>query len=334
MVAGVRRVYCRAMVNRTNLGRIAPLQRLAVFDAAARLGSFTAAATELGMTQPAVTRQIRQLERNLGADLFVRGPNSSSLSEIGRRLHDHVATGLDVLEAGLAELAENAATLVLAVTPGIAQQLLFPRLDGLIEELGDVELRLTIVDRDRDLIEGGFDAAIWLGTGAFTGFRSHLLFDEVVFPVASPSLAAEHGLDRNSSAAEVKEAPLIHMDDGGRPWMNWSRWLAAFGLALSRRPGRVLFNNYPLVLQQALAGKGVALGWAGVVDALLASEGLTVVGPEVRTERSYYLLRPDGRPSDAVSNLVRWVDRELGVLQARDPGPRRGSDASGGGGDR
>ncbi len=296
------------MVHRTNLDRIGPLQRLAVFDAAARLGSFTAAAAELGMTQPAVTRHIRLLETNLGVALFTRRSNSSSLSEIGRRLSDHVAAGLDMLEFGLTDLAEHATTLVLAVTPGIAQQLLFPRLDSLIDVLGDVELRLTIVDREQDLNEGGFDAAIWLGTGSFPGFRSHRLFDEVIFPVASPSLAATFGLDGDSTAAEVHRAPLIHMDDGGRPWMTWSRWLAAYGLGLSREPGRVLFNNYPLVLQQALAGKGVALGWAGVVDTLLDSEGLTIVGPSLRSDRSYHLLWPDGPTSEPLQILTRWVD--------------------------
>lgn len=105
------------------------IQGLAVFEAAARLGSFTAAGHELGMSQPAVTRQIRALERRLGVGLFVRTANRSELSDVGRRLRDHVAAGFDVIEAGLAELAEHAGTFVLAAHPGIAQAWVVPRLD-------------------------------------------------------------------------------------------------------------------------------------------------------------------------------------------------------------
>lgn len=299
------------MPDREQLRRVGRLQRLAVFEAAAQLGSFTAAAADLGMTQPAVTRQIRLLEESLGAELFIRSANTSTLSEIGVRLRDHVAAGLDVLEAGLAELAESAGTVVLAVTAGIAQQVLFPRLDGLTEVLGELELRLMILDRERELIEGGFDAAIWVGDGHIPGFSSHRLFDEVVFPVASPALADEYGLHPGSSATDVYRAPFIHMDDGDRPWMTWAQWLSAFGITLRRQPARVLFDNYPLVLQQALAGKGVALGWQGVVDALVASEGLRVVGPEVRSDRSYRLLWPEGRPSAPVEAVRTWLRSEL-----------------------
>lgn len=299
------------MLKRQNLQRVGRLQRLVVFEAAARLGSFTAAAIELGMTQPAVTRQIRLLEQNLGAELFIRAANSSTLSDSGVRLRDHVAAGLDVLEAGLAELAESASTMTLAVTPGIAQQVIFPRLDGLTDALGELELRLTIIDREKDLAEGGFDAAIWVGAGTFPDFSAHHLFAESVFPVASPLLAQKYGLDAESTAAQVYEAPFIHMDDGDRPWMTWAQWLTSFGITLRRQPSRVLFDNYPLVLQQALAGKGVALGWRGVVDALLASEGLQVVGPEVRSNRGYYLLWPEGQPSTPVEALRSWLGEEF-----------------------
>jgi DNA-binding transcriptional LysR family regulator len=299
------------MPEREQLQRIGRLQRLAVFESAARLGSFSAAAADLGMTQPAVTRQIRLLERSLGVDLFVRSANSSTLSDSGVRLRDHVSAGLDVLEAGLTELSESAGTVVLAVTAGIAQQILIPRLDGLTGILGDLELRLMIVDREKELTEGGFDAAIWVGDGRSPGFSARRLFDEVVFPVASPTLADANGLTADSTAADVHRAPLIHMDDGDRPWMTWAQWLANFGITLRRQPARVLLDNYPLVLHQALAGKGVALGWRGVVDALVAGQGLVVVGPEVRSERGYHLLWPEGRPSSPVEAILAWLDDEF-----------------------
>ena len=297
---------------RALIRRVDRLQALAVFEAAARLGSFTAAGDELGMSQPAVTRQIRALERRLGTSLFVRTANRSRLSEAGRRLRDHVATGFDVIEAGLEELAELTdadltETFVLAAHPGIAQAWLVPRLDEINAVLAGLDLRLWLFDRDAELADGAFDAAIRVGDGSFPGQDARLLFREVVVPVASPAVAREHGLNSASRAEDVYRAPFIHMDDGDRPWMTWADWLATFDLTLTRSPGRVLFHNYPMVLQRALLGHGVALGWRPLVDAYVEGGALEVVGPEVRSDRGYYVTWPAGRPTDAVSALTEWL---------------------------
>ena len=298
------------------IDQVGRLQRLAVFEAAARLGSFSAAATELGMTQPAVTRQIRLLERSLGAELFVRTSNRSAPSDLGRRLLGHVSAGFDVIEAGLGELADHSGTFVLAAHPGVAQQWLVPRVDGLTAALGERDLRWWLFDRDDEIGTGGFDAAIRVGTGEFPGQRSHELFAESVVPVAAPSFAAEWGLDETSTADDVYRAPFVHMDDGEHPWMTWSDWLAHFGITLRRQPGRVLFHNYPMVLQQALAGRGIALGWRYLIDDLLAGDALVVVGPEVRSHRSYSLTWPSGEPSAEVVALRDWLDAEIAAQTA------------------
>ena len=96
-----------------------------------------------------------------------------------------------------------------------------------------------------------------------------------------PAFAVEHGLHAESTPAEIHEVPFINMDDGDAPWMARADWLAAGGVELQRQPGRVLFQNYPMVVQQALIGRGVALGWRGLIDELVDGGALTVVGPEV-----------------------------------------------------
>jgi len=287
--------------------RVDRLQRLAVFEAAARLGSFTRAGAELGMTQPAVTRQIRALERSLGAELFTRTSNRSGLTELGTRLRDHVVAGFVEIESGLEELAEHAGNFVLAAHPGIAQLMLMPRLEQLNEVLGDLDLRLWLFEGDQELVDGTFDAAIRVGTGTFPGLDSRLLFPEVVVPVAAPPIAERFGLGDTSSADDVNEAPFVHMDDGDRPWMTWSGWLATFGIALRRSPGRVLFHNYPMVLQRALLGHGVALGWRPLIDEYVEGGALVVVGPEARSSRGYYVTWPTGRPSPTVQSLIDWL---------------------------
>lgn len=283
------------------------LQRLAVFEAAARLGSFTRAGAELGMTQPAVTRQIRALERALGAELFTRSANRSELTDCGRRLRAHVSAGFDTIETGLAELADQTGEFVLAAHPGIAQSLLVPHIDQLKDLLGDLELRLWLFDRDAELADARFDAAIRVGDGNFPDLDSVLMFPEVVVPIASPGIAEQYGLDETSTAADVCTAPFVHMDDGDRPWMTWSDWLDQFGITLRRQSGRVLFHNYPMVLQRALLGYGVALGWRPLVDEYVERGALVVVGPEVRSARGYYVTWPSGPPSPAVQALIDWL---------------------------
>ena len=295
---------------RTLIRRVDRLQALAVFEAAARLGSFTDAGRELGMSQPAVTRQITALERRLGVSLFVRTANRSRLSEAGRLLREHVTSGFDAIEAGLEELGElvgPARTFVLAAHPGIAHSWLVPRLDQVNSVLGELDLRLWLFDRDAELADGTFDAAIRVGDGTFPGQDARLLFPEVVVPVASPAVAREHGLTATSSAADVFRAPFIHMDDGDHPWMSWADWLAAFDLTLTRATGRVLFHNYPMVLQRALLGHGIALGWRPLIDPYVDGGALEVVGPEVRSDRGYYVTWPLGERSAAVEALTEWL---------------------------
>ncbi len=296
--------------------RVDRLQRLAVFEASARLGSFSAAATELAMTQPAVTRQIHALERSLGTELFARSANRSTLTEVGQRLAAHVGSGFDVIENGLAELAEHSGNFVLAAHSGIAQMLLVPRLDELNVTLGDVDLLLRLFDVDAEFDHGGFDAAIRVGRGPFEGLDCALMFPEVVVPIASPGLAAEYGLSADSTAADVYTAPFVHMEEGDRPWMSWAGWLANFGIVLRRSPGRMLFNNYPMVLQRVLLGYGVGLGWRPLIDEYVARGALVVVGPEVRTSSGYYVTWRTGERNPTVAALVDWL---LDVTQPEPP---------------
>ena len=295
--------------------RVDRLQRLAIFEAAARLGSFTAAGAELAMSQPAVTRQIHSLERSLGAELFTRSANRSTLTEVGRRLFGQIGAGFDVIEDALAELDDHTDNFVLAAHPGVTQMLIVPRLDLLKAALGDRDLRLWLFDGDAELNDGTFDAAIRVGTGDFPGFDRQLLFPEVVVPIASPGLAEEYGLSAVSTAADVYTAPFVHMDDSIRPWMSWADWLGQFDITLRRSPGRVLFNNYPMVLQRAILGYGVALGWRPLIDEYVDRGALVVVGPELQSASGYYVTWPSGKRSPAVTALIEWLlaDDELTV---------------------
>lgn len=294
--------------------RVDKLQRLAVFDAAARTGSFTAAAAELSTSQPAVTRQIRELERALDMTLFHRSANRSTLTEAGRALAEAVDGGFAGIERRLAELQNPDPTFVLASPPGFAQQLIVPVLDGLHDALPDVDIRLWLYDRDAELDTGSYDVAIRVGHVGWTGFDDVELFGERVIPVATKALAAELGLDAASTPEAVLAAPLLHMEADGRPWMSWAMWLDAFGLALAPGRRRLIHNSYPMVIQRALAGGGVALGWRNVIDQLLDDGLLVAVGPEVASDRSYRLTWPTSHGSDLRLKLATdWIVSTIGA---------------------
>lgn len=287
------------------------MQRLATFEAAARLGSFSAAGRELGLAQPAVTRQIQALERQLGVDLFVREANRIILTEVGQGLSASIDTGFRTIERALGEITRLTDSFVFAMPPGFAQQLVVPHLDGLQHALGDRDLRLWLYDRETELESSWFDAAIRVGTGPWPDLETRPLFAEQVTPVAAALVADEWGLDGDSSPEAVLAAPLLHMDDVGRSWMSWSEWLADFDLTLTPGRRRIEFNNYPSVLQHALAGKGVALAWDRLTDDLISTGVLLSVGPTVMSSRSYHLTWPTGRRSVAVDALIAWLDELL-----------------------
>lgn len=287
------------------------LQRLATFEAAARLGSFSAAGRELGLAQPAVTRQVQALERAIDVPLFNRQANRIDLTDAGRLLADAIDLGFDSIERVVQELANTTGTVVFAMPPGFAQQLVVPHLDGLQRALGDRDLRLWLYDRESELTSGTFDVAVRVGQAPWPGLDASELFAERAAPVATPALAELCQLDIDSEPEAVLAAPLLHMDAADRPWMSWSDWFGAFDLSLTPGRRRVEFNNYPTVLQQAVAGKGVALSWAGLTDDLVDSGVLQVVGPEVSSGRSYCVTWPAGRRTAAVDALVDWLE---GVL--------------------
>lgn len=283
------------------------LQRLATFEAAARLGSFSAAGRELGLAQPAVTRQIQALERALGVALFERHANRSTLTDAGHVLSDSLDVSFGALEHTLGEISRIDDTFVLAMPPGFAQQLVVPHLDELQLALGDRDLRLWLYDREAELATSSFDAAIRVGTGSWPGLDSQHLFPEVVRPVATPSVAEEWGLTSESSAVDVLATPLLHMDAHDRAWLSWSDWLANFDLELTPGRRRVMFNNYPSVLQQLMSGKGVALAWSGLTDQLIADEVIVTVGPSVASERAYHLAWKSGRRTASVESVIAWI---------------------------
>lgn len=265
------------------LRRVPQLHRLAVFDAVASSGNFTSAARRLEISQPAVSRHMAALAREIGVDLFERSGRSFVLTPSGRSLADAVASSFSTLERALADFDERPDALVFAIQPAMATTWVVPLLDQL-EAAADTEIRLRIYERSAELDSSKWDMAIVPGTGRWAGWESTMLFREAVRPFAAPSLASELGLRSDTPPRDLAVHNLLHIDDDGRPNMTWREWFTEAGHALTPATPRLVYNAYPTVIQEALAGNGIALGWQHLLSDMVERGLLVPVGPIVQRQ--------------------------------------------------
>lgn len=285
---------------------------LITFEAAARTGSFTRAAEELSISQPAISHAMRELEGELGVNLFERRHKGVETTDAGRYLLEQVGLGLTLIDQALREVRTMSAArqVTLAVSTATATWWLLPRVARFKQLHPDIELRCITTDTDLDLTRERIDLAITLGSGEFPKHRRWLFVDEEVFPVCSPAFLHRHGPLPDVQA--LTRSTLLHLEERYRPRLGWSQWLARFGVALGRGAKLFRFNDYSIVLQAALEGQGVALGWRHLVAPLL-EQGLLVrpVPQSVTTDQPIYIVasRAGQLREDAVA-LRDWLVAE------------------------
>jgi len=231
-----------------------PLSAIRVFEAAARLRSFTRAAAELGMTQAAVSWQVKALERRLGQTLFRRLPREVEPTPAGERLSRAATDAMSILRGAVQDLAETASG-VLAVTTiqTLAGQWLAPRLGAFQLAHPEIALRLDTWPQLRDLVRDNLDVAIRSGSGHWPGTEAVWLMPSVFTPLCAPSFAQRYGLER---PADLLRAPRI----GDADW--WGIWFALAGVpAPEVDPGFVFTADVQQYeVASAMAGQGVAMG--------------------------------------------------------------------------
>lgn len=243
-----------------------PVSALVAFEAAGRLQSFTRAAEELNVTQAAISRQIRLLEENLGCRLFSRAHRAVTLTMEGRDYLHTIVNALTHVGIASRELRENVplARLTVAADQAMASLWLMPRLQRLAAAGGDPGIRLVVSDDDRKLLAGEVDLAVIHGDGNWPTHDAALLFTDRVVPVCSP--AYRRKMPETVQAAGLAGESLIELEDEHWNWLNWRQWLTSHGVSLSAGPDRLTIDSYPLVIDAARRGMGLALGWRGLID--------------------------------------------------------------------
>lgn len=286
-----------------------PLETLRAFDAAARSGSFSAAAEKLNLTHGAVSRQIAKLEDWLGLKLFDRGARGVALTIEGNRLHLRTTEAFALIASNSDRWVEPRGTAVVRLTsiPSVSGLWLMPRLPAL--EGGEPRLRIILdVDiRQADLADQGIDLSIRCGRGRIPERISLQLFEEHIFPVASPELAHEIG---KGNPSRLLKYPLINDSDAS----GWRAWLGAQGIDYRPRPQDRRFEDYNLVLDAAAHGLGIALARPPLTEHQLKSGRIVPVDERTALNPvSYWMDRPLGRPRAAAAELAQRIGKQAGV---------------------
>jgi DNA-binding transcriptional LysR family regulator len=294
-------------------GGLPSLDLLQGFEAAARHLSFTKAGEELFLTQSAVSRQIKDLEDQLGVELFHRRHRALVLTEAGQQFYAATAQVLTTMRTATSRLRAQSGkkTLSVTTTNSFAALWLVPRLAGFTRMHPGVDVRIMAETKVQDLDRDGLDLAIRHGPASLAGSNAVKLFGERVFPVCSPKLLKKTPL---REPADLKNHCLLQYDDpdGRHPWLHWRSWLEVAGVPDLRPAGTLSFSGFEQIIPAAVAGHGVALGRSPLVKDLLASNEL--VAPfktSADPARAYFIITSKsaaGRPE--VVGFVEWLKEE------------------------
>jgi DNA-binding transcriptional LysR family regulator len=300
-----------------NRNALPALDLLVGFEAAARHLSFTKAGEELFLTQSAVSRQIKELEEQLGVGLFQRRHRSLALTGAGKSFYASAAQVLTTMRAATDQLRAQAGKKGLSVTTtnSFAALWLIPRLAGFTRTHPGIDVRIMADTRVQDLDRDGLDLAIRHGPASLAGSNAVRLMGERVFPVCSPRLLKDKSRPLREPQ-DLRHHCLLQYDDpeGRHPWLHWKTWLEVERIADLRPAGTLSFSGYEQIIPAAIAGHGVALGRSPLVKNLLASGEL--VAPfksSADPARAYFAVvskSAGGRPE--VSEFVDWLKQEAG----------------------
>lgn len=294
------------------------LNALLAFETAARLSSFTRAAIELGVTQTAVSHQIRALENDLGVALFRRSPQRVDLTEEGQRWSAELSPIFNRLRNVNAALRQPAVAerphVSVSLVPSLGSRWLVPKLGRFIATHPEVDVRISANERLVDFALEPIDIGIRYGSGRYPGLVVKKLADAAFVVVAAPGLLAARPI---ADVRDLKNAVLLH-DDHPDAWAAWFRARRA------RLPSSVRMHQYTdsaMLVEAVLREQGVGLArWSLVVDEL-AQGRLKLVFPKIAplpTGLAYYMVTPrENLRRPAVAAFSNWLLSEASVLVPR-----------------
>ena len=288
--------------------RLPSLNGLRAFEAAARHLSFTLAASELNVTQTAISHQIRRLEQELGIRLFIRQNRALALTPEAKDYLPGVHAAFNDLRLATDRLLrkDDGRTLTVTTLASFAAKWLLPRLSAFHEAHPGIDVRITTSAGLVDFQHDNLDAGIRYGRGQWPGVRAEWLMADELFPVCSPALL--EGSKPLRCPEDLRDHVLLHTTIANSD--DWRLWLTAAGLPtdISKQPG-VTFDMIFMTVQAAIDGVGVAMGRTSYVQDDIAKGRLVVPFKIALPEDAgFYLVSPEARAdSPRLSAFRRWL---------------------------
>ena len=284
---------------------------LFVFEAVARHRSFSRAADEFNVTQPAVSRMIARLEDYLGCRLFERCGSRVALTESGELLYRAVADGFHQIRVAMEQLETRRTgkeIVTLSLSSAMTTHWLMPRLSRLYEKFPDIEIRFQLIAGEPVGPVENVDLGVRLASMIEDEVHRWPLVDEVIHAVCSPHYLAERGsLDRSGP---LDRHTFISL---GTPRISWDEFLGQFGIGPASVERTLVFSDYSIVIQAAANGQGIALGWISAISHLFGT-GILVPALEksVRTGRQYQIVASKRKPLRETAVEIRdWMIAEM-----------------------
>jgi LysR family transcriptional regulator, glycine cleavage system transcriptional activator len=300
------------------------LDLLRGFRSAARHLSFTRAARELNVTQPAISREIKALEEQLGQPLFRRVNRTLQLTQAGEELFRTADEALELLDAASERLAGAGRTLVsVTTTPALASTWLAPRLAQFARRHPDVDVRVVASNDMVDIAREHVDVALRYVPPWADVPHGDLLVDYATFPVCAPSYlrACGHRLATPDDLAQhvrVDYETVLY----GKTWYDWGHWFDALALRPVKPAGTLRFSHYDMAIAAAIAGGGVAIGkWPHLAAHLREGTLRAPLGRDwiARLGGFHVVFARDADRRDAVAAFVAWLQAETRRDRERAP---------------
>lgn len=281
------------------------LRALYIFEAASRHLNLIRAANELGLTQGALSRQIRSLEEHIGVPLFIRTPRGLKSTEAGDILRSHCGRAFRELQDGLGTISavRGRQTLLVAVARSYSTRVLSHRISSFVDRYPWIDLVLDGHRHLADLTRNEADAAIRVGDGRWPDVNCEKIEDDPLFPVAAPSLLAGHGTSDIAGLIEI--ATLLHFTERSY----WEAWTQVAGVALPGRARSVRFSESVMMIEAAEAGQGIAIVRRSLVREALSAGRLVRLSPiDVDDGIGYFFcVPPEGARKEAVCHFRDWL---------------------------
>lgn len=288
-----------------------PLHQIAAFDAAARHRSFSVAARELNVQQPAVSRQVALLEDWVGVRLFLRTKPRLTLTPAGESLAAAISEGMLAMRNGIDALSarQRQDVVVVNVALGFASLYLLPRMGAFQAQHPDIQVEFLTRDQNMDFDPARCDIAVVFGETGLSGRECRRIFDEELVPVCVPNFLSGGPLTLEALA----QSRLLHMSNPNHA-SDWSRYFRGTGLTVPEpRPMDRLYS-YMVLLRAIQNGTGIGLGWRHMVDDMIEAGTLVVACERViRTKRGYHCcLMPSADHKPEARVFFDWLSQGEG----------------------